>query len=192
MAVMTYRDALGRALDEEMARDPRVFLMGEEVGEYDGAYKVSKGLLAKYGPDQGPRHAHSRARLHGRRRRRGDRGPQAGRRMDDAQFRPSRHGPGRQRGGEDALHVGGQAVGAHCLPRPQRPGGVPGAASIRNPSPASGPTCPGSRSSRRPRPPTPTASSRARYGTRIRSSSSRASSCTAGRAKCPRPSSSCR
>jgi len=49
MSVMTFREALGRALDEEMARDERVFLMGEEVGEYDGAYKVSKGLLAKYG-----------------------------------------------------------------------------------------------------------------------------------------------
>lgn len=52
MALMTYREALNRALDEELARDPRVFLMGEEVGEYDGAYKVSKGLLAKYGPER--------------------------------------------------------------------------------------------------------------------------------------------
>lgn len=50
MAVMTVREALNRALDEEMTRDPAVFLMGEEVAEYDGAYKVSKGLLAKYGP----------------------------------------------------------------------------------------------------------------------------------------------
>jgi pyruvate dehydrogenase E1 component beta subunit len=52
MAAITYREALNRALDEEMARDSRVFLMGEEVGEYDGAYKVSKGLLAKYGADR--------------------------------------------------------------------------------------------------------------------------------------------
>jgi len=37
-------------MDEEMARDEKVFLIGEEVGEYDGAYKVSRGLLAKYGP----------------------------------------------------------------------------------------------------------------------------------------------
>jgi len=49
MAVMTYRDALNAALREEMARDPDVFLMGEEVAEYDGAYKVSKGLLAEFG-----------------------------------------------------------------------------------------------------------------------------------------------
>jgi pyruvate dehydrogenase E1 component beta subunit len=50
MSMMSYRDALNRALDEELARDDSVFLMGEEVAEYDGAYKVSKGLLAKYGP----------------------------------------------------------------------------------------------------------------------------------------------
>ena len=49
MAVMTYRDALNEALREEMERDPDVFLMGEEVAEYDGAYKVSKGLLDKFG-----------------------------------------------------------------------------------------------------------------------------------------------
>lgn len=44
------REALRQAIDEEMARDPLVFLMGEEVAEYNGAYKVSKGLLDKYGP----------------------------------------------------------------------------------------------------------------------------------------------
>lgn len=49
MAEMTYRDALNAALREEMERDPDVFLMGEEVAEYDGAYKVSKGLLAEFG-----------------------------------------------------------------------------------------------------------------------------------------------
>lgn len=43
------RDALNQALDEEMARDERVFLMGEEVAQYDGAYKVSRGLWKKYG-----------------------------------------------------------------------------------------------------------------------------------------------
>jgi len=49
MAEMTYRDALNAALREEMARDPDVFLMGEEVAEYNGAYKVSKGLLDEFG-----------------------------------------------------------------------------------------------------------------------------------------------
>jgi pyruvate dehydrogenase E1 component subunit beta len=50
MAVLTYRDALNQALREEMSRDDRVFLMGEEVAEYDGAYKVSRGLLKEFGP----------------------------------------------------------------------------------------------------------------------------------------------
>lgn len=49
MAEMTYREALNQALREEMERDPDVFLMGEEVAEYDGAYKVSKGLLEEFG-----------------------------------------------------------------------------------------------------------------------------------------------
>src|SRR5688500_20093224 len=49
MALVTYRDALNMALTEEMERDPDVFLMGEEVGLYNGAYKVSKGLLDKFG-----------------------------------------------------------------------------------------------------------------------------------------------
>ncbi|HEX7126687.1 MAG TPA: pyruvate dehydrogenase complex E1 component subunit beta [Thermodesulfobacteriota bacterium] len=49
MAVITMREALNQALREEMARDPRVFLMGEEVGAYNGAYKVSQGLLKEFG-----------------------------------------------------------------------------------------------------------------------------------------------
>ncbi|KAK4488960.1 hypothetical protein RD792_004751 [Penstemon davidsonii] len=49
---MTVRDALNSALDEEMSADPKVFLMGEEVGEYQGAYKITKGLLDKYGPER--------------------------------------------------------------------------------------------------------------------------------------------
>ncbi len=49
MAVITYRDALNMALREEMQRDDRVFLMGEEVAVYQGAYKVSKGLLQEFG-----------------------------------------------------------------------------------------------------------------------------------------------
>ena len=49
MAVITYRDALNQALREEMQRDDRVFLMGEEVAVYQGAYKVSKGLLQEFG-----------------------------------------------------------------------------------------------------------------------------------------------
>ncbi len=49
MAVMTYREALNLALREEMRRDPRVFVLGEEVGLYEGAYKVTQGLLKEFG-----------------------------------------------------------------------------------------------------------------------------------------------
>ena len=49
MAVITMRDALNDALREELARDQSVFLMGEEVAEYQGAYKVTRGLLEEFG-----------------------------------------------------------------------------------------------------------------------------------------------
>jgi len=50
MKTSTVRDALRDAMAEEMRRDPRVFVMGEEVAEYQGAYKVTQGLLAEFGP----------------------------------------------------------------------------------------------------------------------------------------------
>src|SRR5690606_8938618 len=50
MKTMTVREALREALAEEMRRDERVFLMGEEVAEYQGAYKISQGLLDEFGP----------------------------------------------------------------------------------------------------------------------------------------------
>ncbi|WP_028712499.1 MULTISPECIES: pyruvate dehydrogenase complex E1 component subunit beta [unclassified Paracoccus (in: a-proteobacteria)] len=50
MKTMTVREALREAMEEEMNRDETVFLMGEEVGEYQGAYKISQGLLDKFGP----------------------------------------------------------------------------------------------------------------------------------------------
>lgn len=49
---MTVREALNSAMDEEIQRDPNVFLMGEEVAQYDGPYKISKGLLKKHGPER--------------------------------------------------------------------------------------------------------------------------------------------
>ena len=50
MATLTIRDALNQALREELTRDEKVFLMGEEVAQYDGAYKVTRGLLHDFGP----------------------------------------------------------------------------------------------------------------------------------------------
>ncbi|OZJ03212.1 Pyruvate dehydrogenase E1 component subunit beta, mitochondrial [Bifiguratus adelaidae] len=47
---MTVREALNAAMEEEMIKDEKVFLLGEEVAQYNGAYKVSKGLLDKFGP----------------------------------------------------------------------------------------------------------------------------------------------
>ena len=64
MRTMTYREALREAMTEEMERDDSIFLMGEEVGHYQGAYKVSEGMLERFGeqrraePQQdGPPHA---------------------------------------------------------------------------------------------------------------------------------------
>ena len=50
--IVEIREALRQAIDEEMARDSRVFILGEEVAEYNGAYKVTKGLLDKWGPER--------------------------------------------------------------------------------------------------------------------------------------------
>ncbi len=49
---LTYREALNQAMREEMRRDPRVFLIGEEVGYYQGAFKVSKGFVEEFGPQR--------------------------------------------------------------------------------------------------------------------------------------------
>jgi len=49
MAMLTMREALNQAMSEEMSRDPNVFILGEEVGAYQGAYKITQGLLAKFG-----------------------------------------------------------------------------------------------------------------------------------------------
>ena len=50
MALITYREALRHAMAEELDRDPNVVIMGEEVAQFNGAYKITEGLLAKYGP----------------------------------------------------------------------------------------------------------------------------------------------
>jgi pyruvate dehydrogenase E1 component beta subunit len=63
MRKVRYRDALREAMSEEMRHDERVFLMGEEVAEYDGAYKVSQGMLAEFGPKRVIRYSDCRARF---------------------------------------------------------------------------------------------------------------------------------
>jgi len=52
MAEYTFREVIAQAMSEEMRKDPSIYLMGEEVAEYNGAYKASKGMLAEFGPDR--------------------------------------------------------------------------------------------------------------------------------------------
>ena len=65
---VAFREALNEAMAEEMERDDRVFLMGEEVGHYHGAYKVSQGMLERVRREARHRHADRRVRLRRRRR----------------------------------------------------------------------------------------------------------------------------
>ncbi|HET8841406.1 MAG TPA: alpha-ketoacid dehydrogenase subunit beta, partial [Ktedonobacteraceae bacterium] len=52
MTTLTYLDAISQAIREEMRRDEAVFLLGEDVGTYGGAFKVSAGFLEEFGPDR--------------------------------------------------------------------------------------------------------------------------------------------
>src|SRR5881392_1176978 len=52
MTAVTYLEAIGQAIREEMRRDEAVFLLGEDVGDYGGAFKVSAGLLEEFGPER--------------------------------------------------------------------------------------------------------------------------------------------
>ena len=113
MPTLTYRDALNQALREEMQRDPDVFLMGEEVGVYQGAYKVSRGLLEEFGPMRVVDTPITELGFAGVGVGAAMVGPSAGHRVHDLELRPAGHRPAGQLGGEDALHVG-------------RPGGRPG------------------------------------------------------------------
>ncbi len=117
---MTVREALRDAMAEEMRRDDSVFLMGEEVGEYQGAYKVSQGLLEEFGPRRvidTPITEHGFAGLGvGAALRRAE----ADRRVHDLQLRHAGDGPDHQLGGQDALHVGRPDGLPDRVPRPQR------------------------------------------------------------------------
>lgn len=52
MAIKTFREVIAEAMSEEMRRDPSIYLMGEEVAEYNGAYKASRGMLDEFGPSR--------------------------------------------------------------------------------------------------------------------------------------------
>ena len=83
---ITFREALRAALGDEMARDDRVFLMGEEVGVFGGAYKVSAGLLDEFGPKRVHRHPDLRGGVRRRRHRGSPAGAATGGRDHDVQL----------------------------------------------------------------------------------------------------------
>src|SRR5437879_12615934 len=62
---VTYLEAISQALDEEMTRDERVFLMGEDIGPYGGAFRITEGVQQKYGEWRGPDTPRSEARFVG-------------------------------------------------------------------------------------------------------------------------------
>ena len=120
MITQTIREALRDAMAEEMRRDPDVFVMGEEVAEYQGAYKVTPGPVAGVRRAARDRYADHRARLCRRRRRCGDVGPEADRRVHDLQLRHAGDRPDHQLRGQDAVHVGRPDGLLDRVPRPER------------------------------------------------------------------------
>ncbi len=60
MSSVTYLEAIHDALWEEMEADPRVFLLGQDVGTYGGAFRVTAGFLDRFGPERVDRHADQR------------------------------------------------------------------------------------------------------------------------------------
>ena len=78
MPEMTYLEAISDGLREEMRRDDSVFCMGQDIGNFGGAFKVTDGFMDEFGCRAGARHAAGRERDHRRRGRRRGRGPAAG------------------------------------------------------------------------------------------------------------------
>ena len=105
---LTVREALRDAMAEEMRRDDSVFLMGEEVAEYQGAYKVEPGAARGVRRAPRDRHADLRARLHRPWHRRGLRGLAADRRVHDLELRHAGDGPDHQLRSKTRYMSGGQ------------------------------------------------------------------------------------
>ena len=89
--ILTFREALREAMVEEMERDDAIFLMGEEVGHYNGAYKVSEGMLERFGEKRVIDTPIAETRLRGRRHRRGDDRAAADHRVHDLELLARRH-----------------------------------------------------------------------------------------------------
>ncbi|KAI3477444.1 hypothetical protein L1887_60841 [Cichorium endivia] len=117
---MTVRDALNSAMEEEMLRDDKVFILGEEVARYNGAYKVTRGLLDKFGEKRVIDTPHHRVWFRRSRRRRRALRPAPHLRIHDVQLCHAGHRPGHQLGRKDLLHVRRQRAVPDRLPRSQR------------------------------------------------------------------------
>ncbi len=129
MRTVAYREALNQAMAEEMERDDRIFLMGEEVGHYDGAYKVSKGLLQQVRREARHRHADRRGRLRRRRHRRRHGRPATDHRAHDLELLARRRRSAHQQRRQDPPDVGRAVHAAHRLPRSGRLGAHAGRAA---------------------------------------------------------------
>ena len=105
MRTLRFREALREAMIEEMERDERVFLMGEEVGHYQGAYKVSEGMLEKFGAKRVIDTPIAEGGLRGRRRRRGDGGAAADHRVHDVELQRRRVRPDPEQRGQGPADV---------------------------------------------------------------------------------------
>ena len=112
MPVMRYREALNQALREEMEADESVFIMGEDVGVFQGAFKVTAGLLEEFGEKRVRDTPISENTIVGHGRGRRDGRAAAGGGDHDRQLRAARDGPDREPRGRDPLHV--RRPGARC------------------------------------------------------------------------------
>ncbi len=105
MARMSVREAISQALREEMYRDERVFIMGEEIGKWGGTYAVTRGFLDEFGEKRVRDTPIAEGVIVGAARRRGHRRAAARGRADDDQLRLPGDGPDRQPRRQAALHV---------------------------------------------------------------------------------------
>ena len=105
MAELRYREALNAALREEMERDERVLIMGEDIGVFNGAFKVTQGLLEEFGEKRVRDTPISENTIVGVGVGRRDDRAAAGRGADDGQLLAAGDGPDRQPHGDDPLHV---------------------------------------------------------------------------------------
>ena len=120
MVRTTVREALRDAMAEEMRKDERVFVMGEEVAEYQGAYKVTQGLLDEFGPKRVIDTPITEYGFAGVGTGAAMGGLQADRRVHDLQLRDAGDRPHHQFGRQDQLHVGRPDALPDRVPRPQR------------------------------------------------------------------------